>query len=26
VNNTVSVMTWMEACNPVDGAPLGSDW
>ncbi|OWK41927.1 hypothetical protein FRUB_04005 [Fimbriiglobus ruber] len=26
VNNGVSTVTWMQACNPNDGAPLGSDW
>ncbi|VTU02555.1 Uncharacterized protein OS=Blastopirellula marina DSM 3645 GN=DSM3645_20902 PE=4 SV=1: N_methyl: SBP_bac_10 [Gemmataceae bacterium] len=26
VSDGVSVMTWLQACNPADGAPLGSDW
>jgi prepilin-type N-terminal cleavage/methylation domain-containing protein len=26
VNSSVSVATWTNACNPVDGNPLGSDW
>lgn len=26
VANGVSAMTWLQACNPADGAPLGSDW
>jgi hypothetical protein len=23
---SVSKTTWQNACNPMDGAPLGSDW
>jgi prepilin-type N-terminal cleavage/methylation domain-containing protein len=26
VSAGVSVLTWWQACNPKDGAPLGSDW
>jgi hypothetical protein len=26
VSNGVSVLTWLQACNPSDGSVLGSDW
>jgi prepilin-type N-terminal cleavage/methylation domain-containing protein len=26
VNGSMSVTTWVNACNPFDGNPLGSDW
>ena len=26
VNAGVSLATWVEACTPNDGVPLGSDW
>jgi hypothetical protein len=26
VNGGVSVATWVAACDPRDGTPLGSDW
>jgi prepilin-type N-terminal cleavage/methylation domain-containing protein len=26
VNSSISATTWAEACNPIDGIPLGSDW